>query len=202
MRTIKTLVEGRQDRIVVKRRCVLDLQTAYALLVSADPGAVLANRFNGRDDCHNDPVANEFIYLSQKYNLKPCVSVLYHREAYFSNLYKSLRVTYDSALLCSLSTTTDIPVDSYIEAMPDGQVLVEVKYNDQIPGILLRRLHALGMQQRTFSKFAVSLGRCFEQFRSGRIRADYALGVCAVEFIRARTCHVEGPVFTILGTII
>lgn len=163
-------LKGRDDRIVIKRRCVVDKAIADELLNSADPASVLAKAFEGSDD----KVANEFTYLSYRYNLKPCVTVLYHREAFFSHLYKSLRVTYDSALLCSLATGSATPYDSYVEALPGGQVLIEVKYNDQIPRIMLRRLNALGLQQRTFSKFAVSLERCYEQLRSGRVRAELA----------------------------
>ncbi|CAN0456863.1 unnamed protein product, partial [Ectocarpus fasciculatus] len=111
-------------------------------------------------------------YLSDRFNLQPCVTVLYHREAFFSDLYKSLRVTFDSGLLCSLATHSEILSESYIHGLPGGETVLEVKYNDQIPKILLSRLNALGLQQRTFSKFAVSLERCFDQFRSRRFRAS------------------------------
>jgi len=150
-------LKGRYDRIVTKKRCRLDTATASALLLDVDPAAVLADNI--------DDVSTEFCYLAHRFNLQPCVTVLYHREAFFSNLYKSVRVTYDSALLCSLSTQPLTPIDSYVDTLPTGHSVVEVKYNDQIPKILLSRLHALGIQQRTFSKFATSLERSFEQLR-------------------------------------
>ena len=155
-------LKGRSDRIVTKKRCRIDSCTADALLNNPDPAVVLADNI--------DDASNEFSYLAHRYNLQPCVTVLYRREAYFSNLYKNVRVTYDSALLCSLSTQSDNPINSYVETLPAGQVVVEVKYNDQIPKILLSRLHALGIQHRTFSKYAVSLERSFEQLRSHKFR--------------------------------
>jgi len=161
-KAISLELKGRHDRIVKKSRCRIDAATADALLKDADPAAVLADNI--------DDVSNEFCYLAHKFNLQPCVTVLYRREAYFSNLYKSVRVTYDSNLLCSLSTQSMIPVDSYVETLPAGYVVVEVKYNDQIPKILLSRLNALGLQQKTFSKFAISLERSFEQLRRHKIR--------------------------------
>lgn len=156
-------LKGRYDRIVTKGRCFVDAATAESLLNDADPAAALSDNV--------DAVSKEFCYLAHRFNLQPCVTVLYHREAFFSNIYKSVRVTYDSGLLCSLSTRSLNPVDSYTDTLPTGQVVVEVKYNDQIPKILLSRLQYLGIQQRTFSKFAISLERCFEQLRSRQFRA-------------------------------
>ncbi|WP_422369141.1 VTC domain-containing protein [Pelagibius sp.] len=157
-------LKGRYDRIVAKRRTRLDMATAEALLRGNDPAAAMAH--NG------DAVAKEFTYLAHRFNLQPCVTVLYHREAFFSALYKSLRVTFDSGLLCSLATEPLNPLESYQQGLPNGETVLEVKYNDQIPKILLTRLNTLGLQQRTFSKFAVSLERCFDQFRSRRFRAS------------------------------
>ena len=99
------------------------------------------------------------------------MTVLYHRAAYFSDLYRNLRITFDSAVQCSLATGTINPADSYLECLTNGEIVVEVKYNEQIPKIVLNRLHTLGMQQRTFSKFAVSLERCFTQYRDRRYRS-------------------------------
>lgn len=157
-------LKGRYDRIVAKRRTRIDMATAEGLLWGNDPAMALAGNSNA--------VAKEFTYLAHRFNLQPCVTVLYHREAFFSALYKSLRVTFDSGLLCSLATEPLNPLESYQQGLPNGETVLEVKYNDQIPKILLTRLNTLGLQQRTFSKFAVSLERCFDQFRSRRFRAS------------------------------
>ena len=160
-------LKGRYDRIVAKRRTGLGQGMAEALLNGASPGAVFGDS--------RDAVAREFAYLADRFNLQPAVTVIYHREAFFSSLYKSLRITLDSRLQCSLATRPDTPPSSYIEGLPGGETVLEVKYNDQIPRILLSRFHALGLQQRTFSKYAVSLERCFDQFRSRRLRASRTL---------------------------
>ena len=160
-------LKGRYDRIVTKRRSFIDADIAESLLNDADPAAALAGSI--------DDVSNEFCYLAHRFNLQPCVTVLYHREAFFSDIYKSVRVTYDSGLLCSLSTSSSNPVDSYLDTLPTGDVVVEVKYNDQIPKILLSRLQYLGIQQRTFSKFATSLERSIEQVRSRHFRSRRSL---------------------------
>lgn len=160
-------LKGRYDRIVTKKRCFVDAVTAESLLNDADPAAALAE--------NDDDVSKEFHYLAHRYNLQPCVTVLYRREAFFSNIYKSVRVTYDSGLLCSLSTRSLNPVDSYLDTLPTGEVVVEVKYNDQIPKILLTRLQSLGIQQRTFSKFAISLERSYEQLRSNKFHSVRAV---------------------------
>ena len=156
--------KGRYDRIVAKRRLQLTKAEADDLLNGGTAARVLQG--------HQDAVAREFIYLCDRYNLQPCVMTVYNREAFHSDFYGSLRVTFDTRFQCSLATRADSPPAGYIEALPGGETVLEVKYNEQVPKILISRLNSLGLQQRTFSKFAVALERCFDQFRSRRFRSS------------------------------
>ena len=58
-------------------------------------------------------------------------------------------------------TGLEAPSDDFVQAIPCSQTVMELKYNDKLPQCLLRRLNSLGLQQRTFSKYATSVERCF-----------------------------------------
>jgi hypothetical protein len=53
------------------------------------------------------------------------------------------------------------PSKDFAQAIPSNQLVIELKYNDKIPRLLLNRFNSLGLQQHTFSKYAVGLERCF-----------------------------------------
>jgi hypothetical protein len=146
-------LKGRYDRIVEKRRCPIDRSLAKMLLTGTP---VHPNGWSGKDT-----VLGEFLYLSHRYRLIPSVSVLYHRTAYFGAFWPNLRVTFDRLLLCSPSTGLDTPSDDFVQAVPCGQTVMELKYTDKVPLSLLRRINSLGLQQRSFSKYAISVERCF-----------------------------------------
>ena len=148
-------LKGRHDRIVNKRRCRLDADLAQKLLTDAPV------RPNGW--ASDSPILGEFQYLSHRHRLQPCVSVLYHRTAYFGTFCPNLRITFDRLVQCSAATSLTAPSDGFQPTIAYDQAVVELKYNDKVPRMLLNRLHALGLQHRTFSKFATSMLRCFDR---------------------------------------
>ena len=146
-------LKGRHARIVHKRRCPIEQPLAELLLTQSPVHP------NGWSDEHT--VLGEFQYMSHRMRLIPAVSVLYHRTAYFGTLWPNLRITFDRLVLCSPATGLTVPSEDFYQAMPFGQSVMELKYNDKMPAILRQRLNSLGLQQRTFSKYAVSVERCF-----------------------------------------
>ncbi len=146
-------LKGRYDRIVEKRRCPLERPLAK-LLLSESP--VHPNGWSAKHS-----VLGEFQYLSHRFQLVPTVSVLYHRTAFFGAFWPNLRVTFDRLVLSSPVTSLEAPSDDFLQVIPCSQTVMELKYNDKLPQCLLRRLNSLGLQQRTFSKYATSVERCF-----------------------------------------
>ncbi|MDA1325278.1 MAG: hypothetical protein O3C34_11060, partial [Proteobacteria bacterium] len=65
----------------------------------------------------------------------------------------------------SLLTSLDNPDDSFTEALPFNWFMLELKYNDVLPRMLIQRLNALGLQQQSVSKFAVGLEGCYHDLR-------------------------------------
>lgn len=146
-------LKGRYDRIVHKRRVSIDRLLAERLLYQTP---VHPNGWAAES-----PVLSEFQYLSHRFQLRPCVSVLYHRTAYFGAYWPNLRMTFDRIVLCSPATSLNAASEDFAQIIPCGQTVMEVKYNDKLPRFILSQLYSLGLQQRTFSKYATSLERCF-----------------------------------------
>jgi hypothetical protein len=146
-------LKGRYDRIVEKRRCPIDRSLAKLLLTETPVHP------NGWSAKHK--VLGEFLYMSHRFQLIPAVSVLYHRTAFFGAYWPNLRITFDRLVLCSPATGLEAPSEDFVQTIPCSQTVMELKYNDKLPLSLLRRINSLGLQQRSFSKYAVSVQRCF-----------------------------------------
>jgi hypothetical protein len=154
-------LKGRYDRSVAKRRAPIGIDLAERLLADSliEPDRTAME----------SSVVREFYYLAHRFRLMPCVSVLYHRAAFFGAFYPNVRVTFDRVIRCTRSTSLDNSDDALIHALPPDQLIVELKYNDKVPGLLLKRFNSLGLQQVTFSKFAVSIERTHEEMLPSRV---------------------------------
>ncbi|MHA1599227.1 MAG: polyphosphate polymerase domain-containing protein [Alphaproteobacteria bacterium] len=154
-------LKGRFDRVVAKRRTPIDIALANRLLETPAP------ELNGAAVMPS--ALAEFNYLCQRYRLSPSVTVLYHRMPFHGAFYPNMRMTIDRAIQCSLSTRLDSPADAFGYALPPDQAIIELKYNEKVSGLLLRRLRSLNLRQQTISKYAISLETCYRQVYRGRV---------------------------------
>jgi hypothetical protein len=150
-RSVYLELKGRFGQIVTKRRVPVDRGLAERSLSSGP--------LNLSGSESESAAMGEFLYLAHRFHLAPCVSVFYHRAAYFGAFYPDVRMTFDRVVQCSRDTSLDTPDDAFIYAIPANWLVIELKYNDKIPAMLLRRFRSLGLQRATFSKFAASLDR-------------------------------------------
>lgn len=153
-------LKGRYDRIVLKRRDKITRDLAERLL-SPGPTELTERELESS-------VLGEFVYLQDKFNLLPCVTILYRREPMNAVFYDNVRITFDTMIQSSLLTSLDNPNDSFTDAMPFNWFMLELKYNNVLPRQLIRRLNALGLQQQSVSKFALGLEACYDDFRDTR----------------------------------
>lgn len=142
-------LKGRYDRIVTKRRAPIDRGFAEELL-SSSPAEI-----NGHTV--DTSALGEFFYLAHRFRLAPCVTVFYHRIAYHGAFYPDVRVTFDREIRCSRATGLDNPEHAFLSALPANLMVLELKYTNKVPRLLLKRIHSLGLQQTSFSKYAVCL---------------------------------------------
>lgn len=147
-------LKGRHDRIILKRREEISREFAQALLRPS------RGVLDPRD--LESPTLGEFVYLAERDNLMPCVTVMYRREPFNAAFYPGLRLTFDTRIQCSFRTRFDNPQHVFSEALPFNYFVLELKYNDKIPRLFMDRLRQLELKQQSVSKFAVSLERCYD----------------------------------------
>lgn len=153
-------LKKRNDRTVSKSRLPVPLDLAERLLTSG-PVDIEHDR--------NDPGAlGEFLYLTRRFAMLPSVTVLYHRSAYHSPIYPQLRLTFDRGIRCSLRTGMNVPTSAFLYALEPRQMIVEMKFNEFAPELVMQRCRSLGLTQVTFSKFGVSVERCYEMLEPKR----------------------------------
>ena len=157
-------LKARYDRIVEKRRVEIDADLAHRLLA---PGPL---RLTPRE--LEKSVLAEFNYLSDRFALSPVVTVVYFRTAFNGRSQQKLRMTFDKELRCSMSTKLDVPPDDLLVVVPPNHFILELKYNDRISELLLHKLRCLGLEQQTFSKFAVSMEESHDQMRASFLTAS------------------------------
>jgi hypothetical protein len=142
-------LKGRRDKVVTKERVKVSEALARRLL---QPGF-----FDSGNEAEASPVLSKFHYLVRRYGLEPRVTVLYHRRAFFSTIFPNLRITYDTRLQSSWTTVLDSPPSAFRCTLPQNQLVLEIKYTNKIPRIILREIAAFELQQATFSKYAKSV---------------------------------------------
>lgn len=153
--------KNRADRTVFKERTRVSRELARRLL---KPSSL---EFTSEIEC--SAVLSKFYYMEKRHGLLPQVAVLYRRSAFYSELYPGLRITFDTRLQSSWSTATDSPPPAFRYALPPNQLLLEIKFNDKIPNIVLRDIKAFELQQVTFSKYAICL-ECATQAGSNNLK--------------------------------
>ena len=117
-----------------------------------------------------NPVLQEFEYLQMDQRLAPSVIVEYDRSAYVS-LLGNIRITFDRNIRASKQIQQFFD-DSLLTLpiLPDGQHVLEVKYDSIFPGYLSKVLNLGNLQRVSFSKY----GLCRNIFdHNGRIEDYY-----------------------------
>lgn len=159
-------VKRRNDQVIRKSRAVVPVDQASSIVRgrSVEGGSAGVDAFNT---------------LADRYFAAPTVLVRYLREAYSCIGGAPLRITFDRELAGLACTRLDealaVPATS-LYAVPDIEVILEVKFTDTFPWWLhsiVRRLH---LHPRSTCKY----GLCVEElqrrgFRVGAARADLSI---------------------------
>jgi hypothetical protein len=144
-------LKHRQGAIGTKERYILDPDEARDILSSN-----IIPVFKLGDETVNN-VPETLHYLRRRDNFRPVVSILYHRAAYHVPAYPGVRITFDTGVQASSITSFDAPMTSFRPCLDPRDCVIELKYNQTAPRLLLKRLNELGLRQVTLSKYAVGL---------------------------------------------
>jgi hypothetical protein len=133
----------------IKRGTVIDkshlplLREEYDALVSGDAG------FLRRKE---DAVARDFYLHYRTKNLRPRIVVEYRREAFLYQ-YGDVRITFDSLLRAGVFQNDLFSTGFRIPAIPDGQIILEVKYTGYFPDVVRNSVQIDNLQWQAVSKY-------------------------------------------------
>lgn len=105
-----------------------------------------------------DSPTDEFNFLRAMHNLRPLLLVSYKRQALQGKFQERLRVTFDSLLTAAEARS----LKDFDELRPiaPGLVIMEVKYNNTLPGWFLRTIVDHELERRPFSKYCAGIESC------------------------------------------
>ena len=105
---------------------------------------------------HESDVVHELYYKMNSQQLRPRVVVSYMREPFVYEV-GNVRVTFDSRIRTSLFHREFLEENPYdISALNNlGEIILEVKYDEFIPEVIVDLLQTEGIRQQAFSKYGV-----------------------------------------------
>ncbi|MBT5939764.1 MAG: polyphosphate polymerase domain-containing protein [Rhodospirillaceae bacterium] len=141
-------LKHRIDSRVAKERVAIGMEDAKILL---DPTYLDEKNIEVQS-----PVLSKFYYLARRFDLRPVLCVFYHRQAFTSEHFPGLRITFDSFVSGCARTVLDNKPNNFTPILPHNNSIVEVKYNDRVPNWISQVVNCLEMQQVSVSKYATA----------------------------------------------
>ena len=148
-------IKQRIDRTVQKRRTRLPVGLAQTLFGSG--------RIDPRlEEQVGDPVVQEALLLTRLHGLKPKMAVAYRREAFLGAFESDLRITFDRRLQYS-ATALDLrrPFQTGKYLLDPRLVVVEIKFNNNVPLWLTRLTSRHELDVTRMSKYCSAVDRAF-----------------------------------------
>ncbi len=151
-------IKRKEDMTIVKDRLIIDYQDHFNFIKNNSP--VYLNRALSPEE---KKVLEEFLW-TEKYNcLTPKIMVIYKRRPLVSHVDKRFRITFDSDIKA-------YPADHFylkkngVDILSD-QVVMELKYNNNIPGWFHDLIKKYQLIREPFSKYCLSLEGCYRNYK-------------------------------------
>lgn len=149
-------IKRRMNRIIAKSRAWLSRGDAATLMETVRPCV----------EQDEEQAANlaQFAYYQAQLRATPVLRVRYKREAYESAFGSAVRITFDRELAFNMTTTANFGMNgSGWQSLPRAPVVLEIKFTACFPAWLRRLVLELEIQERSFSKYALSVRHACEQ---------------------------------------
>ena len=140
---IRLEAKQKKNALAYKKSCPLTLKEAEILMSGKDL----------RQIASRDPVISELLYKIQSQLYRPCIIVEYERIPYVYDA-GNVRITLDTNI--SSSTDTEFFFLFFRFRRPilaQGMQLLEVKYDEFLPGFIYDFLNDMRLEQISFSKY-------------------------------------------------
>lgn len=137
-------LKGRNNTLTYKERDLIN-EEEYRMLI---------NKEYERINIGNRKLLSNFIKDKKNKNLIPSVIVDYNRLAYVYN--NDIRITFDEDIKSGLFNYNLFDNNiNLINALEDGEVILEVKYNYSLPSFIKELLKNINMTRISLSKYAI-----------------------------------------------
>jgi hypothetical protein len=148
-------IKRKHGRFVTKNRAPVACGHVRDVLISGDVGQyALASR--GFPDAPED--ARRFLFHVHGASLRPVVLIIYEREAYYSKLNHSMRITLDKNVRSSAYPDVDDLFNGNRVSYPiPNHFVLEVKFCGGLPLWLKSIIGKLGLERMTLSKYGICL---------------------------------------------
>jgi SPX domain protein involved in polyphosphate accumulation len=142
-------IKKRSNQVVRKRRAKVQRDVAARFLA-------------GEPVSEASPVFQEFIGACRQLHAVPTLRVRYEREAYESRGGDPVRVTMDTRVMHSPTTTANLSLNGAgWEETPTEGTILEVKFTDNAPRWVAGMIRSLGIERHSIPKYVLSLDRAF-----------------------------------------
>ncbi|MEK6650372.1 MAG: polyphosphate polymerase domain-containing protein [Bacteroidota bacterium] len=146
-------IKKKTGRVIDKHRALLPYRNVEPLLRDGDVARHIPGD-NGGGPCHEN--ASRFLFHVHTRSLRPCVTTIYEREAYFSRWDRAVRLTIDKNLRFQPYGTISrlFETNGVAYALPN-QFVFELKTNSGIPRWFRQILGRFDVVQEAVSKYVI-----------------------------------------------
>ncbi len=120
--------------------------------ISVIPGDLLEAVLEGRDYGSEDDLVSRFFLDRKLFLLEPRVIIEYSRAPYVYSI-GNVRITFDKSIFASDSFDLFKNDLTGIDVLPGGHGILEVKYDDVLPGAIKKMFNSYDLQAVSFSKY-------------------------------------------------
>lgn len=111
------------------------------------------------DDCSFDDAATLFNLAIKEKGLRPKIIVAYERKAYVFGA-GNVRITFDRNIRASTKIEDFGKTGAYYERLKEYDSVLEIKYDEFLPGFIAQLLELGNMQQTSYSKYKLCREMC------------------------------------------
>jgi len=156
-------IKNKRNQLISKERVKISAE-AYRLLV--ERGEVLHLISDSSIVTKDKPTISRFCRLYLRGHYHPYVLVTYKRTAYLGDYLMPIRITFDRDI--HATWTNDLFRNSEAGLTPirnDNAVVMEVKFNGQMPWWFTNMLKMFNLRRDTFSKYANSVDAVHNRYQ-------------------------------------
>lgn len=154
-------IKRKNNALVTKDRVVLPAAEAREILINNHLG-----RYAKKMDDEDMAVLREFFWTKNYNCMIPKIMVRYKRKPLVAKQDKNVRVTFDYGIEAKRASWFNLKRNGWKEVLP-GSLILEIKYNNVLPGWLHEIIQKYELERVAFSKYCNSLRACLPEIDDG-----------------------------------